>query len=284
MNVRHEALAIHPERRSVTVKNLESGEVFEESCDKLLLSPGALPVKPSFDGIDSEKIFTLRTVEGFADTPDGIDVKLKDAPALHSDMVLLAIGAAPESTLTDADTLISLAGVASKQGRIAADSICGGDSRYKGGQGSSVIKRFDMTAASTGINELTAKSLGIDCDKVILSPMSHAGYASTTRCITARSSSKSPSPAEGTSNITENIIMRSITTLDLQYAHRFYGFKGEAQYLHGHTGVLTIEVEGMIKIVYDLLKERLHQVRLQKGIIKSSVEPANRRAQRFFIY
>lgn len=37
--------------------------------------------------------------------------------------------------------------------------------------------------------------------------------------------------------------MRSIATLDLQYAHRFYGFKGEAQYLHGHTGVLTIEVE-----------------------------------------
>ena len=40
--------------------------------------------------------------------------------------------------------------------------------------------------------------------------------------------------------------MRSITKLDLQYAHRFYGFKGEAQYLHGHTGVLTIEVEGSI--------------------------------------
>ena len=40
--------------------------------------------------------------------------------------------------------------------------------------------------------------------------------------------------------------MRSITKLDLQYAHRFYGFKGEAQYLHGHTGVLTIEVEDSI--------------------------------------
>ncbi len=38
--------------------------------------------------------------------------------------------------------------------------------------------------------------------------------------------------------------MKSITTLDLQYAHRFYGFQGEAQYLHGHTGILTIEVEG----------------------------------------
>lgn len=40
--------------------------------------------------------------------------------------------------------------------------------------------------------------------------------------------------------------MRSITTLDLQYAHRFYGFKGEAQYLHGHTGILTIEVEDTV--------------------------------------
>ena len=40
--------------------------------------------------------------------------------------------------------------------------------------------------------------------------------------------------------------MRSVTTLDLQYAHRFYGFQGEAQYLHGHTGVLTIEVEDTI--------------------------------------
>ena len=42
--------------------------------------------------------------------------------------------------------------------------------------------------------------------------------------------------------------MRSIATFDLQYAHRFYGFRGEAQYLHGHTGVLTIEVEDTINI------------------------------------
>lgn len=40
--------------------------------------------------------------------------------------------------------------------------------------------------------------------------------------------------------------MKSITTFTLQYAHRFYGFKGEAQYLHGHTGVMTIEVEDSI--------------------------------------
>ena len=42
--------------------------------------------------------------------------------------------------------------------------------------------------------------------------------------------------------------MRSIAKFDLQYAHRFYGFRGEAQYLHGHTGVLTIEVEDTINI------------------------------------
>ncbi|MCD8287140.1 MAG: 6-carboxytetrahydropterin synthase [Clostridia bacterium] len=40
--------------------------------------------------------------------------------------------------------------------------------------------------------------------------------------------------------------MRSIAKLELQYAHRFYGFRGEARYLHGHSGILTIEVEDTI--------------------------------------
>ena len=295
MNVHHEVTAIHPEKKTVTVKNLQNGEVFKEGYDKLILSPGAKPVKPKFEGIDSNKIFTLRTVEdtlkikkhidenhpksavivgggfigievsenlreldmgvtlveaadqlmapfdsdiasfihsevrkngvnlmlgrfveGFANSEDGIDIKLKNSPTLHADMVVMAIGVAPETALakdaglelgikgsivvndrmetsvpdiyavgdavqvknfvTDEDALISLAGPANKQGRIAADNICGIDSRYKGSQGSSVIKVFDMTAAFTGINEKTAKSVGISCDKVILSPMSHAGY------------------------------------------------------------------------------------------------------------
>ena len=54
--------------------------------------------------------------------------------------------------------------------------MVGGDSRYLGSQGSNVIKVFDMTAASTGINETNAKKAGLDADTVILSPMSHAGY------------------------------------------------------------------------------------------------------------
>ena len=78
--------------------------------------------------------------------------------------------------VTGQAALISLAGPANKQGRIAADHICGKNSTYPGSQGSSVIKVFDMTAAVTGVNETNAKKAGLNVDKVVLSPMSHAGY------------------------------------------------------------------------------------------------------------
>ncbi len=81
--------------------------------------------------------------------------------------------------VTGQDTLISLAGPANKQGRSAANNICGVDSHYPGSQGSSIVKVFDITAAATGINETIAKSSGLDVDKVILSPMSHAGINET---------------------------------------------------------------------------------------------------------
>ncbi|MBQ7313914.1 MAG: FAD-dependent oxidoreductase, partial [Clostridia bacterium] len=61
MRVRHEVTAIHPERKTVSVKNLETGEEFEESYDKLILSPGAKPTTPPVPGLDSRKLFTLRT-------------------------------------------------------------------------------------------------------------------------------------------------------------------------------------------------------------------------------
>ena len=63
MKVRHEVISIHPEKKTVSVKNLETGEEFEESYDKLLLSPGAKPMQPPLAGIGSDKVFTLRTVE-----------------------------------------------------------------------------------------------------------------------------------------------------------------------------------------------------------------------------
>ncbi|MBR4017955.1 MAG: FAD-dependent oxidoreductase, partial [Clostridia bacterium] len=63
MRVRHEVTAIHPEKKTVSVKNLNTGEVFEESYDKLLLSPGAKPTQPRLPGVGLDKVFTLRTVE-----------------------------------------------------------------------------------------------------------------------------------------------------------------------------------------------------------------------------
>ena len=135
---------------------------------------------------------------------------------ISADMVVLAVGVAPENTLakkiglelgvkgaikvnakmetsildiyavgdavevrhfiTDKDSVISLAGPANKQGRIVADNICGLNSEYKGTQGSSVVKLFDMTVATTGINEQQVKANGIEYEKVILTQNSHAGY------------------------------------------------------------------------------------------------------------
>ena len=291
--VRHEVLAINPDSKTVTVKNLESGEIFEESYDKLILSPGAKPILPKIEG--GERVFTLRTVEdtfriksyinqhkpqsailaggGFislelaenlrelgldvtivqsgnqlmnpfdsemaafihnelrrhgvnlvfghtvekiSDNESGVTVTLDNGCTLGADMAVAAIGVAPDTALakdagielglkesivvndkmetsapdvyavgdavqvknfvTEADDVIALAGPANKQGRIAADNICGLDSHYHGSQGSSVLKLFDLTVATTGINEKMARRNGIKSDSVILSPMSHAGY------------------------------------------------------------------------------------------------------------
>ena len=293
--VHHEVVAIHTDRKTVSVRDLTTGREFEENYDKLILSPGAKPTQPNMAGVDLPNVFTLRTVEdtlrikeyinanhpksvvlagggfislelaenlrhlgldvtivqngnqlmnpfdsdmacfihnelrrngihlvfcqaveGFKDKNGGVEVLLKNGCSLSCDMAVLAIGVTPDTKLakeaglqlgikdsivvnermetsvpdiyaagdavqvknfvTGEDDLIALAGPANKQGRIIADNICGGDSRYNGSQGSSIVKIFDITAATTGINEKKAKSFRIDYDKVILSPMSHAGY------------------------------------------------------------------------------------------------------------
>ena len=101
-----------------------------------------------------------------------------DSHMRTSDRDIYAAGDAVEVRhfVTGAKTLIALAGPANKQGRIAADNLCGGNSEYRGSQGSSVVKVFSLTAAATGINEKTARAAGLDYDKVVLSPASHATY------------------------------------------------------------------------------------------------------------
>ena len=78
--------------------------------------------------------------------------------------------------LTGKLKLTPLAGPANKQGRIAADNICGIDSEYKGTIGSTVIKVFDLTAACTGLNEKAAKASGIAYERIVGYWGNHAGY------------------------------------------------------------------------------------------------------------
>ena len=56
MKVRHEVTDIHPDRKTVSVRNLETGEEFEESYDKLILSPGAKATQPKVPGVGMEKV------------------------------------------------------------------------------------------------------------------------------------------------------------------------------------------------------------------------------------
>ena len=294
MRTHHEVQKINREEKKITVCDLNTGKIYEEEYDKLILSPGARPVVPEFAKINSDRIFTLRTVEdtfkikdyiknkvpksavviggGFiglemaenlkrlglgvtiiqrgnqllnildSDMASFVHSKLKsqgikilfnanvkeitngeklvisgeNMPDVSTDIVIVSVGIVPESALAEKsglalstkgsiavdDTmltsdeniyavgdaveithrvsgnkaLIALAGPANKQGRIAADNICGIKSKYEGSQGSSVIKLFDMTAAATGLNEKQINAMGIEYEKVILSPLSHAGY------------------------------------------------------------------------------------------------------------
>jgi len=290
VRILHEVIKINRDRKTVTVLNKQNGEEFEESYDKLILSPGAKPVMPDICKGECRNIFTLRTVEDtlkireFTDKNSiktvaiigggfiglemaenlkkrGIDVTViqkgahllntvdsdiasfihsdlrskginillnanvksienntvvTDCRIIPADMVIVSVGVLPENTLAkDAGlelgvkgaiavsdsmqtsdeniyavgdaveiknfiskdkAVITLAGPANKQGRIAADNICGIKSTYKGTQGASVIKLFDTTVASTGITEVQLRNSNIAYEKVILSPLSHAGY------------------------------------------------------------------------------------------------------------
>lgn len=81
-----------------------------------------------------------------------------------------------EDFITKKPAFIPLAGPANKQGRIAADNIAGYESVYTGTQGSAVLKLFDMTVATTGLNEKSATAAGIDYDKTYTYSASHATY------------------------------------------------------------------------------------------------------------
>ncbi|MBE5965798.1 MAG: CoA-disulfide reductase [Lachnospiraceae bacterium] len=155
-------------------------------------------------------------VKGFHETGSKIEVTLSSETKITTDLVILAIGVAPDTGflrdsgiqlgprghilvndklrtnvegiyavgdaiavtdyITGQITAIPLAGPANKQGRIAADNVAGQNIKYNGSQGSSILKIFDLTAASTGANERTLQRAGISYRQIVVHPVSHASY------------------------------------------------------------------------------------------------------------
>jgi len=96
-----------------------------------------------------------------------------------SEPFIWAVGDAVETrdVITNQATLIPLAGPANRQGRIAADAICGRVSHFRGVQGTAICGLFDIAVASTGASEKALRRAGItDFEKIYLHPVHHVGY------------------------------------------------------------------------------------------------------------
>ncbi|WP_339831059.1 FAD-dependent oxidoreductase [Paenibacillus sp. FSL R7-0272] len=162
------------------------------------------------------KLLFSQRVQGFRTVDQGIGVELSDGTVLSADLVILAIGVVPDTSFLQGSgvalgsrghilvnekmessvphiyavgdaievkdyihgtqTAIPLAGPANKQGRIVADQIAGLSTTYKGTQGTSIIKVFGLTGATTGSNEKTLQRMQKDYRTVIVHPASHASY------------------------------------------------------------------------------------------------------------
>ncbi|MBV8487607.1 MAG: FAD-dependent oxidoreductase, partial [Planctomycetaceae bacterium] len=156
------------------------------------------------------------SAEGFEASPNGLDVSLKSGRRLSAQLVILGVGVRPENTLavesglevgprggirvnehlqtgdpdiyavgdaievvdlvTGDPTQVPLAGPANRQGRIAADHIFGRPSRYRGTQGTAIVRVFDKTAAMTGVSEKTLRRARRAYRKIYIHPAHHAGY------------------------------------------------------------------------------------------------------------
>ncbi|HEY5562139.1 MAG TPA: DsrE/DsrF/DrsH-like family protein [Clostridiaceae bacterium] len=155
-------------------------------------------------------------VKAFKENEASIEVILNSGKKICTDIVILAIGVTPDTAfageagiklgtrghilvndkmetsaqgvfavgdaievqdfINKGNTAIPLAGPANKQGRIAADNIAGLGTTYKGTQGTSIIKVFGLTAASTGNNERTLARLNIPYKVIFVHPVSHSSY------------------------------------------------------------------------------------------------------------
>jgi NADPH-dependent 2,4-dienoyl-CoA reductase/sulfur reductase-like enzyme/rhodanese-related sulfurtransferase len=285
--------AIDRKAKKVRARDLTTGREYEESYDKLILAPGAAPLRPPIPGIDLPGVFTLRNLqdtdrikqaldgvrqavivgagfiglelaenfvrrgimttvielqdqvlppfdkemttplaqhlqekgvhlllgdsaEAFESVAEGLTIHLKSGRSLTAQLVILGVGVRPENKLaveaglevgprggirvnehlqtsdpdiyavgdaievkdfvTGQPTQVPLAGPANRQGRIAADHIFRRDAKYRGTQGTAIVRVFERTAAMTGASEKTLQRIKRPYRKVYVHPTHHAGY------------------------------------------------------------------------------------------------------------
>jgi NADPH-dependent 2,4-dienoyl-CoA reductase/sulfur reductase-like enzyme/rhodanese-related sulfurtransferase len=159
--------------------------IFKNGVKSIAEKDGGLQISLNKGYIQTDMLIMAMGVRPESGLAKAADLETNDEGAIvvgadmcTSDPRIYAVGDAVEINgfVTDRKLSISLAGPASKQGRIAAGNICGLGETYRGSQGSAILKVFDMTIALTGINEKTAKKLSLDYDKSYTFSPSHVGY------------------------------------------------------------------------------------------------------------
>lgn len=142
--------------------------------DMVVLAIGVIPDTTLVNNLGINK-----GIKGSIVVNDKMETEIKD---------IYAVGDAVQVKhyITGKPTLIPLAGPANKQGRIAADNICGLDAHYNGSQGTSIIKIFDKVITATGLNETMAKRGGYNAESIVLSPISKAGYYPGSKAMTMK--------------------------------------------------------------------------------------------------
>jgi NADPH-dependent 2,4-dienoyl-CoA reductase/sulfur reductase-like enzyme/rhodanese-related sulfurtransferase len=140
----------------------EKGERF--TADLAILAIG---VKPDVK-LAREAGLQIGTIGGIQ-----VDEKMRT-----SDPAIFAVGDAIEVVdfVTGQPALIPLAGPANRQGRLAADAICGRDVRFRGTQGTSIVGFFDYSLAMTGASEKSLRRHKIPYEKIYTHSLHHAGY------------------------------------------------------------------------------------------------------------
>ena len=168
--LREKGIDLRLSSKVASLRGEESGVVAEiegKGCVRADIALAAVGVSPETDL--AKKAGLSLGIKG---------AMLVDAHMRTSDPDIYAAGDAVQvkNCVTGKDSLVPLAGPANKQGRIAADNIAGVASVYKGAQGSSVMKLFELTAASTGLSERAAREAGYAAESALLFSPDHATY------------------------------------------------------------------------------------------------------------